>query len=330
MIVRRLAPLLALLLAVTVGCSTVGESAAATINGSEISADAVQAELGTIRMNTQYRQAVEQQYQVNLAGTGTGTFSSAFTAQVLSLQIYYRLFEQKMDELGLSVTASEERSSVANVRQQLKSLQGKKFPDRYVKQLAHQDALVNKLQESAATGRIGKDYFAKNKDQFKQACASHILISTDKRSDAEAKRMADDIEAQLAGGADFAALAKASSDDPGSKDAGGDLGCNAAGAFVPAFDKAVFSQPIGKVGPPVKTRFGYHIIVVRERSQASQDDVASQIGQRAFEAFVVDLTCGSSTKVSVNPRFGRWDRSPCKDGAFARVVAPKAPAVDKS
>jgi parvulin-like peptidyl-prolyl isomerase len=329
--VRRLAPLLALVLLAVPACSSVGESPAATVNGDEIGAQHVQDELEIMRSNPQYRQAVEQQYQVKLAGTGTGTFSSAFTAQVLSLQIYYRLFEQEMDRLGIAPSGSQERDSLANVRQQLKTLKGKKFPASYVKQLGHQDALVGKLQAEAATGKIGKDFLAKNAEDFEQVCVAHILVSTQSRSDAEAKKIADGLEAQLAAGADFATLAKANSDDPGSKEAGGDLGCNGRGAFVAEFEQAMFSQPVGKVGRPVKTQFGYHLIFVKSRQKPSAADLGDQLGQKAFDAFLLDLTCGAKTKVSINPRFGRWDRSACKaKQGLPRVTPPKAPASSRS
>lgn len=315
MMLRRLAPLLVLVLVGLTACSSVGESSAATVNGERISPEAVQQELKTIRSNTQYRQAVEQQYGIELGATANGTFASAFTAQVLSLQVYYRLFEQKMDDLNIAPTASEERAAVANLREQLKSLKGKKFPEKYIKQLAHQDALVGKLQTEA---------------KIVQACPSHILVSTESRSDAEAKRMAGDLERQLAAGADFEALAASSSDDPSGAD-GGDLGCGPRGRFVAPFENAVFSQPVGKVGNPVKTRFGYHLILVRSRKSVKLGELDPQVGQQAFGSYVAEITCGSSTKVSVNPRFGRWDRSPCRGGqGLARVTAPKAPAASKS
>src|SRR5687767_1651258 len=101
--VRRLAPLVVLVVALA-ACSSMGESPAATVNGDEVSADSVRSELKTIRSNRAYRDALERSYQMTLAGESKGTFDATFTAQVLTLRIYYELVEQSFDDLGLTVS----------------------------------------------------------------------------------------------------------------------------------------------------------------------------------------------------------------------------------
>src|ERR1700761_2622997 len=100
----------------------------------------------------------------------------------------------------------------------------------------------------------------------------HILIKVDPKADAKtdaaAKQKAEDLLKQIKGGADFAALAKANSDDPGSKDAGGELGMIQRGVTVPAFESAAFSLQPGQISDLVKTQFGYHIIKVEEKQTA--------------------------------------------------------------
>ncbi len=87
--------------------------------------------------------------------------------------------------------------------------------------------------------------------------ARHILVETE----AEAK----DIAAKLKGGADFAALAKEKSKDPGSAAEGGDLGFFVKGQMVPEFSETAFKLKNGETSEPVKTQFGYHIIRTEER-----------------------------------------------------------------
>ena len=92
-----------------------------------------------------------------------------------------------------------------------------------------------------------------------QVWARHILV------DDEAK--AKSIRTRLLRGADFAELARENSKDTGSGAAGGDLGWSLRSKFVTEFADAAFSQPIGEIGEPVKTEFGYHIIQVIDRQE---------------------------------------------------------------
>jgi peptidyl-prolyl cis-trans isomerase D len=104
-----------------------------------------------------------------------------------------------------------------------------------------------------------------------QAKSRHILISVpadaDAKTDAAAKAKAESVLKQLQVGGSWTELAKKYSDDPGSKDQGGELGFAQRGKMVPEFDKAIFTQKIGEIDI-VKSSFGYHIIQVEERQSA--------------------------------------------------------------
>ncbi|TXH06273.1 MAG: peptidylprolyl isomerase [Nevskiaceae bacterium] len=89
-----------------------------------------------------------------------------------------------------------------------------------------------------------------------KASARHILVATEQQCQA--------LKTQIEGGADFAALARQHSTCPSGRD-GGDLGTFSPGMMVPAFDKVVFSAPVGAVQGPVQTEFGYHLIEVTSR-----------------------------------------------------------------
>jgi peptidyl-prolyl cis-trans isomerase D len=125
--------------------------------------------------------------------------------------------------------------------------------------------------------------FEQEKKQFvqqEQRLASHILIQVAADADAATKKAAEAKARQIyaqakAPGADFAALARANSDDPGSKAAGGDLGWNTKGVMVPEFDKVLFALKPGEISEPVKTEFGWHIIQLREVKSAQQQDFAA-------------------------------------------------------
>lgn len=122
-----------------------------------------------------------------------------------------------------------------------------------------------------------KEYFEANKQRYsrpEQVQARHILLKTEGKDDAAVKKQAEDLVKQLRAGGDFAALAKQFSDDPGSKENGGDLGYFERGRMVPEFEQAAFSQAVNAIGDPVKTQYGYHIIQVTGKQAAYQMDFA--------------------------------------------------------
>jgi peptidyl-prolyl cis-trans isomerase D len=123
-------------------------------------------------------------------------------------------------------------------------------------------------------------YFTAHQSEYstpEQARSRHILIKldagADAKADAAAKAKAEGILKQIQGGANFADLAKKFSDDPGSKDTGGELPFAQHGTMVPEFDKAIFSQKIGDT-QIVKSQFGYHIVQVEERKPAHAQDIS--------------------------------------------------------
>jgi peptidyl-prolyl cis-trans isomerase D len=122
-------------------------------------------------------------------------------------------------------------------------------------------------------------YYNAHKSEYsvpEQAKARHILIqlapNADAKADAAAKAKAEDVLKQLQKGGNWAELAKKDSDDPGSKDNGGELGFARRGMMVPQFDNAIFSQKIGDI-KIIKTQYGYHVVQVEERTAAHAQDL---------------------------------------------------------
>lgn len=132
-------------------------------------------------------------------------------------------------------------------------------------------------------------YHREHKSEFlkpEEACASHILVKVKATPDAkeghtdeEAKKLAQAALDQVKGGADFATVAKAVSEDKGSAERGGDLACFGRGRMVPEFDNVAFSLPVGQTSDLVKTSFGYHVIRVSSRNP-EQDLPLSQVRDR--------------------------------------------------
>lgn len=146
-----------------------------------------------------------------------------------------------------------------------------------------------------------------------QRMASHILVHVAADADAKAQQAAKAKAEKLAAearqpGADFAALARANSDDAGSKASGGDLGWVEKGVMAEPFEQALFAMQPGEVKGPVKTDFGWHVIQLREIKAGKQtpfEDVRAELEReqagadrdRAFN----DLTGKLVDQVLKNP-----------------------------
>ena len=99
----------------------------------------------------------------------------------------------------------------------------------------------------------------------------HVLLMTVGKTDAEVEEIrqkAEDVLKQAKKGAKFEDLAKKYSEDPGTKDKGGDLGWITQGQTVPEFEKTAFGLDKGKISDLVKTQYGFHIIKVLDKETA--------------------------------------------------------------
>ena len=114
-----------------------------------------------------------------------------------------------------------------------------------------------------------ESYYAQNNNRYnkpEEVCARHIL----KREDPKAKSTSAPAGflALKPSTGNFATVAKKNSEDPGSKEKGGDLGCFPKGMMDKAFEQTAFSIPIGKISPPVHSAFGWHYILVYKKVPA--------------------------------------------------------------
>ena len=116
--------------------------------------------------------------------------------------------------------------------------------------------------------------YSQNLDRFRSpesVKVRHILIKTSDKPKEEVAKLeakANDLLKQLRGGADFAALAKQYSEDPGSKDKGGVYEGVVRGQMVPAFEQAAFGRKPKEIGDLVRTEYGLHILEVLEKQPA--------------------------------------------------------------
>lgn len=143
--------------------------------------------------------------------------------------------------------------------------------------------------------------------QISEVCAAHILVETEEEGIATYDR--------AAAGEDFAALAMELSTGP-SGPGGGDLGCSPPGNYVAEFAAATLEAEVGVPFGPVQTTFGWHVILVRERTVPSFEDmrdalaeelVTANSGQRWVEWLTGVL---AEAEVTVEPEYGTWTIDP--------------------
>ena len=137
-------------------------------------------------------------------------------------------------------------------------------------------------------------------DQYttpEQVRASHILLKTEGKDDAAVKAKAEGLLKQARAGADFADLAKKNSEDDASAKNGGDLDYFGRGRMVPEFDTAVFAMQPGQISDLVKTQYGYHIIKLVDKKNATtrslaevRQQITDQLAYERAQAQAADLS----------------------------------------
>jgi peptidyl-prolyl cis-trans isomerase C len=204
-------------------------------------------------------------------------------AQKLPLeQIYPMLLDRLVD--GMLITEAGRKEHLdqdPEVQDRLKH-----YEDRLI-----QEAYINRAVKPAETEdglRTRYQTFLKEKPAHEEVHASHILLATE----AEAKS----VIAELDKGADFAALAKKYSKDPGAE-SGGDLGYFGHDDMVKEFSDAAFALPKGQYSKtPVKTEFGWHVIKVEDRRtgkppsfEEAREQLSRDLAHEIIDAKLHDL-----------------------------------------
>jgi peptidyl-prolyl cis-trans isomerase C len=135
-------------------------------------------------------------------------------------------------------------------------------------------------------------------------CASHILVETEEEAVA--------VAARLDAGEDFATVAQDVSLDPGSGPNGGDLGCSSPAGYVPSFAAATMAAELDVPTAPVESDFGFHIILVAQREEATPELVRDALERDALVGAVDSWFMGviESADVTVDEEIGVWVTEP--------------------
>lgn len=185
--------------------------------------------------------------------------------------------------------------------------------DQYAEQVVINNAVIEEIEsgvEPPSTAEA-EQLLADDPASWTEVCAAHILVAT--------LEEAEDVLAQLDAGADFATLAQEVSIDTGSGAAGGDLGCASPSGYVEEFAAATLTAPIGEVTDPVQTQFGFHMIRVDSRTEATTEELTAVLAQNgladALQSWLESTM--ESAEVEVSEEWGTWEGGPA-----ARIVPP--------
>ena len=319
-----LASIGALLALVAAGCGgsdeTVPQGVIAVVDGTEIT----KAELD------QYMGYAKKGYEAakqDFPKAGTPEYQNV-QAQWVAYLVQREELRQAAAELGVEVTEKDvdktEKDFIAEKfggkrADYVKALKAQGFTPAQYRVVHEMSALSTKLfDEITADVKVSDQdvlaYYTQNQANYPESRdVRHILIAVNVDPNCKAnckvdfsasKKKADEIYAQLEDGANFAALAKTESADPGSKDQGGKLTIQR-GQTVPEFDQASFTLGVKEISKPVKTQYGYHIIEplspVRGSFGAYKDVVRATLVQQQknemMQAWVEDLTKEYKSKV---------------------------------
>lgn len=257
--------------------------------------DQVIRQLGYSRM--QFRQMLAQEMLIGQLRAGVAGSGFVTDAEVLA---FARLEKQTRDFATLTVKADP--AAVKLTDDEVKA-----YYDEHAKEFMTPDQVVIdylELKKSSFFDQVAvKDedlqaaYQKEIANLSEQRRAAHILIEVnDKTTEAQAKAKIEEVQARLAKGEKFEALAKEFSQDPGSANNGGDLGFAGPGVYDPAFEKALYSLNKDQVSEPVRTDFGYHLIkllgveapevptLASLKDKLTRDLKAAQVEQRFVEA----------------------------------------------
>ncbi|MBC8379116.1 MAG: peptidylprolyl isomerase [Planctomycetes bacterium] len=156
-------------------------------------------------------------------------------------------------------------------------------------------------QKDEAMVAEAKKFYDENSTYFEkpeQVRASHILIKSDAAAGEEVKAAtkakAEEVLAKAKAGEDFAALAKEYSEDPGSKDNGGEY-TFPRGQMVKPFEDTAFGMEVGAISDLVETQFGYHIIKLSEKMEAEK--VPFEEAQKDIISFLLQKQLKENVKV---------------------------------
>ncbi|OGQ13216.1 MAG: hypothetical protein A2138_11415 [Deltaproteobacteria bacterium RBG_16_71_12] len=229
---------------------------------------------------------------------------AARRSEILETLIAEKLLEEEVRKLRIDVTDAEVDRVVKGTMQehglddaklqmalQRQGLSLDEYQDGLKKQLTKMKIIQLKVKSRVQVNdQDVKSSYAQRKaldaGEFRVRARHILFLVPPGESGRPQEQRAKEALARLQGGADFAALAKELSEDPGSKERGGDLGEFGRGEMVPEFERAAYTAEVARVVGPVRSPFGWHLIRVDEHvalKAKPEEQALEDIRKRLYE-----------------------------------------------
>lgn len=246
---------------------------------------------------------------------------------VLDEIIRFTVVAQEAKKNGVIVTDAQVKAKMDELKKRIPA--GEDFNDTLLRMygLTPQHATAFIKMQLQAEGVVRKSIKLTPEDFADYRKAEHILIMTrvtdpkDKeKKEAESKQKIEDIAKEIQGGLSFEEAAKKYSEDPGSKDAGGDLNWFTKGTMVPEFQNAAFSMKVGQISEPIKTGYGYHLIKL-----TGIGNEATGADKKALEDKILQKKMGNMQQWVKD----QFDKAKINNPLAPKKIAPKPAPVTK-
>lgn len=283
-----------------------GSAVVATVNGTEITSD-----------------DVEALYAEDLGAVPAELFAENLRNTIVE----FIVLAEAENQFGITITPEEIEAQVAEIRTQIEAQiesQGQEltyeeflaqegFTEERIYRIAHQQLVADAVEQALleAEGPISDEELSDRYDaalmDLTEACVSHILVETEEEA-LEAK-------ARIEAGESFADVAMDVGTD-GTAANGGELGCSPLSNYVPEFAVGAYEAPLNETSEPVRSQFGYHLILVTERTTTPLEEAEANLrataelerAGRLVQDWLLEVV--GAAEVTIDEEYGTWVTDP--------------------
>jgi foldase protein PrsA len=301
---RRLLLVLALFL--LPACGDLFTTAAAVVDGRTIEEDRFRRELDFLLADPRVAQQIPAGPEGDVRRRDLARQYLTFLIHQQFVEGYAGTHELRADPAEVDGLLQEQVNQLGGREEFERILRDAEATEADVRHLIEQQILRQEVVDAVVAEQVGEDELRQRYEdrvlEFSQVHVAHILVSTER----EAQRLRDRATPQ-----NFAELARRFSEDPASAPNGGDLGPQRAADLVAPFARAALRIPVGEIGGPVQTEFGFHLLHVLDRTTQSFEEIRDVLLQEVrgdvFTRWLLDRV--AAAEIRVNPRYGAFDEA---------------------